>query len=265
MKYKTIFFSSIVPVIVIFFQIDNIKSNNLLGRRIDRNELFRRPNNVQKNTLTTINQIISHSIININPQQQTQTEDFEILFDGSNLDKWTGNKTGYVIENGLLTLHPDIPGGCCNLYTKKIYSDFNFQFDFKLSSGANNGIGIRTPLKGDAAYVGMEIQILDDYASEYNDLHSYQYHGSVYGVIPAKRGFLNPAGQWNSETIIAIGSHLKVILNGTIIVDGDIEEASKNGTIDGKDHPGLKNNSGHIGLLYHSTSIQFRNIKIKVL
>ena len=61
-----------------------------------------------------------------------------------------------------------------------------------LTPGANNGLGIRTPLEGDAAYGGMELQILDNEAPIYKDLEIYQYHGSVYGVIPAKRGFLKP-------------------------------------------------------------------------
>ena len=126
-------------------------------------------------------------------------------------------------------------------------------------------MGIRTPPHGDAAYVGMEIQILDNSADIYKDLHEYQYHGSVYGIIPAKRGFLKPVGEWNYEQIIAKGSRITVILNGEVIVDGDVIEASKNGTLDGREHPGIKNKTGHIGFLYHDTPIQFRNIRIKEL
>ena len=124
-------------------------------------------------------------------------------------------------------------------------------------------VGIRAPLEGDAAYVGMEIQILDDSAPVYADLQPYQYHGSVYGVIPARRGFLKPAGEWNSEEVIARGSNIQVRLNGTVIVDGDIMEASRNGTMDKQQHPGLKRSSGHIGFLSHDSVVRFRNIRIK--
>jgi len=156
-------------------------------------------------------------------------------------------------------------GGHGNIYTDKEYSDFIFRFDFQLTPGANNGLGIRAPLEGDAAYVGMELQILDNTAPIYANLHEYQYHGSVYGVIPAKRGYLKPVGDWNSEEVIVKGSHVKVILNGTTIVDGDIEEASKNGTLDGKDHPGLKRDKGYIGFLGHGSKLKFKNIRIKDL
>jgi hypothetical protein len=195
---------------------------------------------------------------------QAKQDGFDVLFDGSNLDKWTGNKTDYVIEDGNIVLHPENKGGG-NLYTAKEYADFEFQFEFKLIPGANNGVGIRTKLTGDAAYDGMEIQILDNDDPQYKDLHEYQFHGSVYGVIPAKRGFLKPTGEWNSQSIIAKGNHIQVILNGEKILDGDIKKASEKGTIDKQKHPGLLNKKGHIGFLYHETTISFRNVKVKEL
>lgn len=195
---------------------------------------------------------------------EENAEGFIPLFNGKNLDGWQGNKTDYYAENGVLILNPEL-GGKGNLYTEKEYSDFIFRFDFQLTPGANNGLGIRAPLEGDAAYLGMEIQILDNSAAKYNDLHEYQYHGSIYGVIPAKRGFLKPVGEWNSEEVMIKGSKIKVTLNGEVIVDGDIMEASKNGTLDGKDHPGLKKEKGYIGFLGHGSELKFKNIQIKDL
>ncbi|MCK7534569.1 MAG: DUF1080 domain-containing protein [Marinilabiliales bacterium] len=87
----------------------------------------------------------------------------------------------------------DDSGG--NLYTEKEYSDFVFRFEFQLTPGANNGLGIRTPMEGDAAYAGMELQILDNTAAIYADLEPYQYHGSVYGVIPAQERIPQACGR----------------------------------------------------------------------
>jgi hypothetical protein len=83
----------------------------------------------------------------------------------------------------------------------------------------------------------MEIQVLDDSSPIYANLQQYQYHGSVYGVIPARRGSLKPVGEWNEEEIWIKGNHIRVTVNGTVIVDGDLAEASRNGTIDHNDHP----------------------------
>jgi len=198
------------------------------------------------------------------PQPIYQPEEVgsEPLFDGSSLFNWTGNTTDYVPVNGELVVDPK-RGGKGNLYTKKEYGDFHMKFEFQLTPGANNGLGIRTPLEGDAAYVGMELQILDNTSPMYAKLQPYQYHGSVYGIIPAKQGYLKPVGEWNEEEVIAEGNHIKVILNGEVITDGDIVQAIKDGTPDHKEHPGLLNKTGHIGFLGHGSPLKFRNLRIK--
>jgi hypothetical protein len=193
---------------------------------------------------------------------EEEKEGFRILFDGTNLDQWTGNKRDYAVEGGQIVLYPSESFGG-NLYTKDQFDNFVFRFEFMLTPGANNGLGIRTPMEGDAAYQGMELQIIDNDAPIYENLEAYQYHGSVYGVIPAKRGFLKPVGEWNYQEVIADGDHIKVILNGTTILDGNIREASKNGTMDKRDHPGLLNKTGHIGFLGHGSKVMFRNIRVK--
>ncbi len=190
-------------------------------------------------------------------------EDFVPLFNGEDLTGWVGDTVGYVAEEGKIVIYPKRGSG--NLYTEKEYSDFVLRFEFKLTPGANNGLGIRAPLKGDAAYVGMELQILDNTALIYRDLKPYQYHGSIYGVVPAKRGYLKSVGEWNYQEVIAKGTRITVNLNGVTIVDADIQEAIEKGTIDGREHPGLKRTAGHIGFLGHGSHVEFRNIRIKEL
>jgi len=186
---------------------------------------------------------------------------FDSLFDGKTLNGWIGSTSGYAVENAAITC---LPNGK-NLLTAKNYADFHFKFEFQLTAGSNNGIGIRTPEDGDAAYVGIEIQVLDDSDAKYANLKPWQFHGSIYGVVPAKRGHLKKVGEWNSQEIIARGTHIQVILNGVTIVDADIEKAATEGTIDGKDHPGLRRQSGRIGFLGYGDKVSFRNIRIREL
>ena len=195
--------------------------------------------------------------------EDEKKQGFVSLFDGSNLEQWVGNKKGYLVEEGAVVAHPELGGG--NIYTKDEYADFEYRFEFQLTPGANNGLGIRAPLKGDAAYVGMELQILDNEAEMYKNLQPYQYHGSVYGVVPAKRGYLKPTGEWNQEEVIVKGPKVKVILNGQVIIDTDIVEAVKGNEKVQKEHPGLKNETGHIGFLGHGDVVRFRNIRVKTL
>lgn len=185
---------------------------------------------------------------------------FNSLFNGKNLKHFEGDTKGYLIEDGLIKCSP---GG--NMYTKDSYDDFIFRFEFKLTPGANNGLGIRMTPAGDAAYNAMELQILDNTADKYKDLEPYQYHGSIYGIVPAKRGHLAPVGEWNTQEVIADGNHIKVTLNGEVIIDADLKEATKNGTMDKKEHPGLFRKDGRIGFLGHGDVLYFRNIRVKKL
>lgn len=194
--------------------------------------------------------------------KQEKAEGFVSLFNGRDLAGWTGATKSYIARDGKIIFPKNSRG---NLYTEKQYCDFVFRFEFRLTPGANNGLGIRSPMSGSPAYAGMELQILDNTAEKWKNLKPYQYHGSIYGVVPAKRGYLKPIGEWNYQEVIAKGRHITVKLNGITIIDADIDKASTPKTIDGRDHPGLKRDKGHIGFLGHGDYVEFRNIRIKEL
>lgn len=189
---------------------------------------------------------------------------FTELFDGKTTNGWQlvrGHGPGYVVKDGVLVC-PKEGGG--NLFTAKEYKDFVFRFEFKLSPGGNNGVGIRAPLEGDAAYAGMEIQILDhDHAMYKGKIKPSQHHGSVYDVIAAKADALKPVGEWNSEEIHVKGNKIKVTLNGKVITEADLSKVTDEAVH--KKHPGLKRTQGHIGFLGHGSLVEFRNIRVKEL
>lgn len=211
--------------------------------------------------------LIGLSLFAMQAQAQTEKADekgFVQLFDGKSLTGWKlvkGRGPGYVVKDGVLVCPLDGGG---NLYTEKEYANFVFRFEFKTEPGGNNGVGIRAPLEGDAAYQGMEIQILDDGHEKYKGkIKSEQHHGSVYDTIPARTGFLKPAGEWNTEEIMAQGSRIRVTLNGVIILDADLNMVKEAEVL--KKHPGLKNKTGHIGFLGHGSLVEFRHLRIKAL
>jgi Domain of Unknown Function (DUF1080) len=204
---------------------------------------------------------------------------FTPLFNGKDLSGWvygqradgTENRTGkgYQVEGGVLFTTKEDGG---NLYTAKEYSDFVLRFEFKLTENANNGIGIRAPLQGDAAYLGIEVQVLDDSGSEYRNLRPAQYHGSVYQMFPATRGHQKPVGEWNVEEITAKGRQITVKLNGITITDGNLDEVKDDAVLakhrdltKPEGSRGIANTRGHIGFLGHGTRVEFRNIRIKEL
>jgi hypothetical protein len=205
------------------------------------------------------------------PAPQTPVEEgFTSIFNGKDFTGWIYGKkpngednkagVGYQIKDN--TIYSTVKDGG-NLYTEKEYADFSLRFEFKLTPNANNGIGIRAPLTGDSAYVGMEIQVLDDSGSMYTHLLPGQYHGSIYKVFPAEREFQRPVGQWNEEEIMADGRHVRVILNSHVIVDANLDDVKDEKTL--KEHPGLQNKTGHIGFLGHGARVEFKDLRIKEL
>jgi HEAT repeat protein len=190
-------------------------------------------------------------------------EGFYPLFNGRDLEGWTGGGGGYAAEGGRIVVRPERGGG--NLLTEREYADFVLRFEFRLTPAANNGLGVRAPLEGDAAYAGMEIQILEDGSPVYWDLKPWQYHGSVYGVVAARRGAQKPVGEWNEQEVTVKGRKVTVVVNGTTVVDADLDAASAGGTIDGRDHPGLARASGRVGFLGHGSALELRNIRIREL
>lgn len=192
-------------------------------------------------------------------------DSFVPLFNGRNLDGWfivNRMGRGFLVEDGLLVCPPD---GGQKLMTEREYADFVLRFSFRLEPDSNNGIGIRAPREGHTATQGMEIQILDQSGPTYGPmkLRPEQYHGSIYDVIPARTGFLKPPGQWNDEEISADGRHIRVTLNGAIILDADLDTVREPATL--AKHPGLARRSGHIVLLGHGSRVDFRNIRIRTL
>ena len=178
--------------------------------------------------------------------------DFVPLFNGTNLKGWVGQIEGYQAQTGVLMALPRKSKGA-KIYTAKEYADFIFQFEFKLTPGANNGVGIRAPLTGNPSKNAFEIQILDDSAKKYAKIKPTQFHGSIYKRAAAKRGHLKPVGQWNRQEIRAEKNLITVILNGVKIVDrADVARYKKP-------------SKGHICFLGHGSQVEFRNIRIKDL
>lgn len=228
-----------------------------------------------------INGILSKISAEPSPEYKLSAEEvaqgFELLFDGHTLENWEGNTVDYIPVDGNIRVSAQYGSGG-NLYTKKEYSDFIFRFEFCFEApGVNNGIGIRTEIGKDAAYHGMEIQVLDHDAPIYKGLREYQVHGSVYGIIPAKRITHRPLGEWGEEEIRIVGDEITVTVNGEVIVKGNIRKACKGHnvdpdgsnrnpyTVDHLNHPGLFNKSGRIAFCGHGPGVKFRNIRIKDL
>jgi hypothetical protein len=177
---------------------------------------------------------------------------FRPLFNGKDLTGWKGQN--YIVEDGAIV---SAPKGR-NLVTEETFTNYIFEFEFKLPPAGNNGLGIHYPGEGDGAYTGMELQILDNSAPKYKKLKEYQFHGSLYTLQAAKREGLKPVGEWNHQKVTVNGSSVIVVLNGVEILNANLDELAKAHP----KHKGVLRRSGHLAFLGHGNKVAFRNIRI---
>lgn len=187
-------------------------------------------------------------------------EGLKSAFNGKDLTGWIGSTDAYEVKDGVLAFKQ---GGGGDLFIKDPFADFHIRFEFKLPPAGNNGLAIRSPEKGNPAFAGMELQILDDGHEKYKDLKPWQVHGSVYGIAPAHRGYLRPTGEWNYEEVIVKGPKIQIFVNGTKVNDVDLSKIDK--PVDDHEHPGMRRTEGYVGFMGHGDPVQFRNIRIKPL
>ena len=187
-------------------------------------------------------------------------EGFESLFNGKDLTGWksTGDMKVWGAEKGVIYVQG---GGGGWLLTEKEYGDYELRLEYKMSKGANSGVALRTPFKGDPAYVGMEIQLIDDEGWP-GKLETWQHTGSIYNVVPAKKLANKAIGEWNQMKIVAKGRKITVINNGEVLVDANLEEYEKEHA---KRHPGILREKGHVGFQSYNKRVEFRNIFLKQL
>lgn len=196
-------------------------------------------------------------------------EGYQSIFNGKDLEGWTANNGKgpmdmVKVEDGIIKWQ-DKKGG--TPYWNTELSDFQARVMFKLPPGGNNGLAIRYPGAGNTAYDGMtESQVLDDnYEKVRGKIDPRQAHGSVYGMVPAARGYQHPIGEWNFEEVTVKGSTIKVELNGTVILDTDVSKVDMENVMAHSKHPGKDRTSGFFGFAGHSDPVEFKEVYIKKL
>lgn len=191
----------------------------------------------------------------------TAQADWVELFNGKDFTNFGApgktEQNGYLVKDGII----ESTKQCRNLMTEKQYEDYILEFEFQLTPGANNGLGLHYPGTGDAAYTGMECQILDNTADKYKNLKDYQFHGSLYTLSPALRGHLAPVGEWNKQRVTVRGPRVTVELNGVCINDANLDELNKSHP----KHKGAMRRKGHICFAGHGDIIRVRNMRIAEL
>ena len=162
------------------------------------------------------------------------------LFDGTNLQNWVevGN-ADWSFNNSYIEGSEEAGF----LVSQQAYGDFRLTVEFWVDGPANSGVFIRCDDNQNiAAESCYEVNIFDTRADQ-----TYRTGGIVNVAPPAAS--IDAANQWNRFEILAHGSHLVVIMNGTETVNVSNEQLD----------------SGYIALQYGSGVVRFREVRIQQL
>ncbi|MEO8199794.1 MAG: DUF1080 domain-containing protein [Gemmatimonadota bacterium] len=199
-----------------------------------------------------------------------KTGGWRLLFDGRSTDGWRGyRKTtmpeGWKVIDGTLTRASEAG----DIVTRDEFASFELSLEWKISTGGNSGIMYRVTEAADASYEsGPEMQVLDDavHADGHSPLTSA---GAVYGLYPAERGVVKPAGQWNAARVVVRGNHVEHWLNGVKLATYELGSPDWEAKVKASkfhEWPGYgRATKGFIALQDHGDQVSYRNIKIRVL
>jgi hypothetical protein len=199
----------------------------------------------------------------------SREDGFVSLFDGKTLRGWKPQDAHYSVESGtLVSSFSSDPYSRHdgNLFSEKQYADFVLRLEYRLSAGGNSGVLLRTPADDLPAPERMEIQIADDSSVKDDNVEPWQLNGALWGIMAPQDGHPNPVGQWNSLEITCQGRKIRVVLNGRTVLHGDLDEAARR-PCDGREHPALTRDKGHIGFNGRGSTnrVEYRDIRIRSL
>jgi len=205
--------------------------------------------------------LIELAVAETTTESSTSSKDdgFSKLLTKDDLTGWTvvgGQEDAWSVTDGVLSCVR--PGGGWVALNEEV-ADFTLRFDYKLSPGANSGVGLRFPMEGNPAFTGIEVQLLDDNAEKYAGLRPDQFTGSLYYFAAPQERPTTPVGHWHTCEIDCQGKTVKVSINGKLN-----NEASLKSEDNTPPHPVTTcAASGHLGFQSSTARVEFRKILLK--
>jgi 3-keto-disaccharide hydrolase len=160
---------------------------------------------------------------------QDRAGEWQSLFDGKSTAGWlevTGRpfpSECWAVEDGCLKAFPG-PHGNQDIRTVAEYTDFEFQFSWRILKGGNSGVKYlvqNTDRWTNAAGLqararGPEYQLVDDESDDAKD--PTRVSGALYSVLAPSARTVKAPGEWNESGLVVRGGSVEHRLNGALVL-----------------------------------------------
>ena len=145
------------------------------------------------------------------------------------------------------------------LLTDKEYGDFELRLEYKLSDGANSGVGLRAEPDDEP----LEVQLIDEagWVKSKGPLRPAELNGALVDLMPPSGSAAHPAGEWTALEVAARGSIVTVKIRDVIVLQTDLDRHKRQAAR----FPGLTRPKGRIGLQSHTGRVEFRRLFVRPL
>jgi hypothetical protein len=208
-----------------------------------------------------------------------------LLWDGKTTNGWRGAyktsfpEKGWKIENSVLSVEPS--GGAeskngGDIVTEEMFGAFIFQFDFKLTNGANSGVKYFVTEKENngGSAIGLEYQILDDaiHPDAKLGVVGNRTLASLYDLIPSLREnrARRKIGEWNRGMIVVHpDNRIEHWLNGWKVLEYQRGVPYYYALVARSKYANWENfgmaPQGRLLLQDHGDKVEFRSLKVQAL
>jgi len=269
-------------------QVHSIRDPEHAGRSVRWRNMRILTSDLEANRMPSDPEVVQISYLHNQLTDYEVRQGWRLLWDGKTTAGWRGAKLdhfptrGWHIEDGVLSVeesggHESADFG--DIVTLDSFSNFELQFEFLISEGANSGVKYFVDPnlnKGTGSAIGCEFQILDDkvHPDAMAGVNGNRTMGSLYDLITAENlqtegraKQFKGIGQWNQGRIVSDNGRVEHWLNNEKVVEFDRFSQTYRALVaysKYKDWAGFCQwPDGRLLLQDHGNEVSYKNIKVR--